>query len=93
MSGIQTCYIMYFIIAYHCVSLSGCKCNFFPWLLLFVSFILVRMIDLEPFQVYYARVSVVAKLETITMLKKRMQLSSFDKKFLLKQIQENSQGT
>ena len=42
-------------------------------------------------QVYYARVSAIAKLETITMLKKQLQLSSFDKKFLLRQIQENSQ--
>ena len=43
-------------------------------------------------QVYYARVSAIARLETITMLKRQLQLSSFDKKFLLKQIQENSRG-
>jgi len=56
------------------------------------SWFIILVVVFLSIKVYYARVSAIAKLETITMLKRQLQLSSFDKKFLLRQIQENSQG-
>lgn len=56
------------------------------------SWFIMAVIVFLSIKVYYARVSAIARLETITMLKRQLQLSSFDKKFLLKQIQENSRG-
>merc|ERR1712142_1202269 len=45
------------------------------------SWFIIAVIVVLAIKVYYARVSTVAKLETITMLKRQLQLSSFDKKF------------
>lgn len=54
------------------------------------SWFIVAVIVFLAVQVYYARVSAVARLETVTLLKNQLQLSSYDKQFLLKQIQENT---